>query len=153
MKPVGGYAASLDCASGPDPGVPGGFSDAGARFVSDEDWAFALEEGERAGTDVASVLISYGLVEAGAYTTHLSHKTSLPHVRAAELRRAAEVCDPEDIPQIARTGRIPVSWNTAETGYAAVLPVAGLASLSRVSSAPWSSAPSAMPRGTRKCTQ
>lgn len=101
----------------------GSFEESNAKFIHDRDRQFALEERNRVRTDVASNLISYGVATAGDYADFLSWRSSLPHVGPNQMQHAAAVCDPEIIPQIMRSGRLPVSWNLSETGYAAMLPL------------------------------
>ncbi len=90
--------------------------------IAPQDLAFARRESQRSGMDVGSVLLSYGLVSAEDYCRRLSRSGSLDYLQGPFLDRAAAVCDPSGIAQIARAGRIPASWDTTGTRYAAVLP-------------------------------
>lgn len=92
------------------------------QIIAPEDLRFARHEALRTKTDMASVLIAYGLISAQDCCEYLSQRTGTAYLRAPTLRRAAAVCAASDIPAIARTGQIPVSWSTERTRYATALP-------------------------------
>ncbi len=72
--------------------------------------------------DVGSVLISYGIISPQDYCREVSQSQRLDYLQGQTLDRAAAVCDPLKIARVARSGRIPASWDTTGTRYAAVLP-------------------------------
>ncbi len=72
--------------------------------------------------DVGSVLISYGIISPQDYCREASQSQRLDYLQGQTLDRAAAVCDPLKIARVARSGRIPASWDTTGTRYAAVLP-------------------------------
>ena len=84
--------------------------------------AFARQESRRSGMDVASVLLSYGIISPQDYCHGLSRSQPVDYLQGRFLDRSAAVCDPSTIAQIVRAARIPASWDTTETRYAAVLP-------------------------------
>ncbi|NNF77205.1 MAG: glycosyltransferase [Rhizobiales bacterium] len=90
--------------------------------ISPDDLEFARQESRKTGTDLASVLVAYGMISPQAYCRQMSQNAWLPYLREPSLRRAAAVCEPSSIAQISRTGRIPASWDPAATRYAAALP-------------------------------
>ncbi len=90
--------------------------------IAPENLEFADQEARRTRMDMGSTLIAYGIISPQAYCEHLTASAGARYIQSTELRRAIAVCAPSDIPRISRTGRIPISWNTAETRYAATLP-------------------------------
>ncbi len=90
--------------------------------IAPENLEFADQEARRTRMDMGSTLIAYGLINPQAYCEHLTASAGARYIQSTELQRATAVCAPIDIPRISRTGRIPVSWNTAETRYATTLP-------------------------------
>lgn len=90
--------------------------------VTPDDLEFARQEARRSKTDIASVLISYGIIRAEDYCRQMEQTAQLPYLRGKNLQRAAAICHPSAVAHIARTGRIPASWDTTGTRYAAALP-------------------------------
>ncbi len=90
--------------------------------IATQDLEFAEREAHRTQMDVGSVLMAYGVISPEAFCQHLTDQAGARYLSTAELRRATAVCAPSDIPQIARTGQIPISWDMAETRYADTLP-------------------------------
>ncbi|MCP5084839.1 MAG: hypothetical protein GY948_24385, partial [Alphaproteobacteria bacterium] len=132
MDPIGRGVPIGSNAAGDGPATPRDHSDLVRNttsehlppglLISRDDLEFARRESRNTKTDMASVLIAYGMISPQAYCRQMSQNARLPYLRGPTLRRAAAVCEPSSIAQICRTGRIPASWDTTVTRYAAALP-------------------------------
>ncbi|MEM8690062.1 MAG: hypothetical protein AAGF81_22255, partial [Pseudomonadota bacterium] len=80
--------------------------------IAPDDLAFARQESWTCGMDVGSVLIAYGIISAADYCRRLSGSPPLTYLQSRFLDQAVAVCDPTQIAQITRSGRIPASWDT-----------------------------------------